>query len=204
MKKRLQTFILAVLTIPALSWGQTSLRDAFANAPDKIFPLLTRNNRLDCLDFAENKVKMEVSNKGEAKTHIDSLTQDYLCIQMTQRSYAEMRMIPSAQQDIPRICLIRTYKGPAEDSHVTIYDTQWNLLGEVERPQAEAFFDENLSHETRGILSDLSLMRATFTQNGDSLIWTMSTTELTTEQKKEAEGHIHSIIRPIITKAKGK
>ena len=87
---------------------------------------------------------------------------------------------------------------------MTIYDTQCNLLGEVERPQAEAFFDENLSHETRGILSDLSLMRATFTQNGDSLVWTMSTTELTTEQKKEAEGHIHSIIRPIIIKAKGK
>ena len=204
MKKRIHAFILAMLAFQPLTWGQTSLRDAFANAPDEIFPLLTRNNRLDCLDFAENKVKMEVNNIADGKTRIDSLTQDYMRILMTKRSIVEMHLMRSANQEAPCICLIRSYLGPAEDSHVSIYDTQWKLLGEVERPQAEAFFDENLNREARGILSDLSLMRATFTLNGDSLIWTMPTTELNKEQKKAAEGHIHSIIRPIIIKDKGK
>ncbi|MGN0233287.1 MAG: DUF3256 family protein [Bacteroidaceae bacterium] len=204
MKKRIHTFIMVIMTIQSLVWGQVTLRDAFANAPDEIFPLLTRNNRLDCMDFAESNVKMEVNNIADGKTRIDSLTQNYMRIRMTDRNRVEVYLQHPANQDSARICLIRTYLGPAEDSHVSIYDTNWRLLGEVERPQAETFFDENLGREARGILADLSLMHATFTQNGDSLIWTISTTELNKEQKKTAEGHTHSIICPIVIKKQKK
>ena len=52
MKKRILAILTATLALQPLAWGQVALRDAFANAPDNLFPLLTRNNRLDCIDLA--------------------------------------------------------------------------------------------------------------------------------------------------------
>lgn len=197
----MQAIILAILTLQPLAWGQVTLRDAFANAPDSIFPLLTRNNRLDCLDFAEGKVTMEVNNQANGQTRIDSITQDYLRIQMSPRSRVELRMLPATEQVPQRICMIHTCMGPAEDSHVTLYSTDWTLLGQVGRPEAGAFFDDGMEREARGILADLSLMRATFAGDGASLIWTMSTTELNKAQRKAAEGHLHSVTTAIALKS---
>ncbi len=204
MSKRIQTIILGMLTLQPLAWGQVTLRDAFANAPDSIFPLLTRNNRLDCLDFAEGNVTMEVNNLANGKTRIDSITHDYLRIQMTPRSRVELRMLQSAGQAPQRICMIHTCMGPAEDSHVTLYATDWTPLGQVERPRAEEFFDEGMEREARGILTDLSLMRATFSGDGASLIWTMPTTELNKAQRKASEGHLHSVTTAILPKTAAK
>ncbi len=200
MNKRMQAIILATLTLQPLAWGQVTLRDAFANAPDSIFPLLTRNNRLDCLDFAEGNVTMEVNNLASGQTRIDSITHDYLRIQMTPRSRVELRMLQATEQMPQRICMIHTCMGPAEDSHVTLYGTDWTLLGQVERPKADEFIDDSLEREARGILTDLSLMRATFSEGGDSLIWTMPTTEFNKAQRKAAEGHLHSVTTAIVLK----
>lgn len=200
MSKRILAIILASLSLQPLAWGQVTLRDAFANAPDELFPLLTRNNRLDCLDFAEGKVSMEVTNLAGGKTRIDSLTQDYMRIRMSSVSYIELRMLPATEQVPQRICMIHTCKGPAEDSHVTLYSANWTQLGRVERPKAEAFIDDGMEREARGILTDLSLMRATFAEDGKSLVWTLSTDELNSKQRKEAEGHVHAVTCPITLK----
>lgn len=200
MSKRILAIILASLSLQPLAWGQVTLRDAFANAPDELFPLLTRNNRLDCLDFAEGKVSMEVTNLAGGKTRIDSLTQDYMRIRMSSVSYIELRMLPATEQVPQRICMIHTCKGPAEDSHVTLYSANWTRLGRVERPKAEAFIDDGMEREARGILTDLSLMRATFAEDGKSLVWTLSTDELNSKQRKEAEGHVHAVTSPIALK----
>ena len=189
--------MLAIFAMQSLAWGQVTMREAFANAPDEVFPLLTRNNRLDCLDFAEGNVKMEVKNKADGQTRIDSLTQDYLRLLMTPRSRVELRLLPATDQQPQRICMIHTYMGPAPDSQVTIYDTQWKRLGEVTRPAPAEFMDEGMEREARGILTDLSLMQASFSEDGQALLWTMPTTELNKAQKAAAEGHLHSVIRPI-------
>ena len=48
----MRTFILIMLAMSGLSaFSQTKAKDVFAAAPDSIFPLLTTNNRLDCIDL---------------------------------------------------------------------------------------------------------------------------------------------------------
>lgn len=192
--------MLALTTLPALAQEQVTLRDAFANAPDNLFPLLTRNNRLDCMDFAEGKVDMEVKNRADGTTRIDSITQDYLRVLMSPKSRMELRLLPATEQKGQRLCVIHTCMGPAQDSQVTLYDNQWNRLGQVLRPRPEAFTDGQLSHETMGLLADLALMWAAFTPDGDGLVWTLDTTELNTKQRREAEGHLHTITTPITTR----
>lgn len=192
--------LLAIATLPIQAQEQVTLRNAFADAPDRIFPLLTRNNRLDCLDFAEGKVDMEVKNRVDGTTRIDSLTDDYLRVQMSPKSRTEVRLLPATEQEGQRLCVIHTCMGPAQDSQVTLYDSHWQLLGQVFRPRAAAFTDGQLSHETLGLLTDLSLMWAAFTPDGQSLVWTLDTTELNRKQRREAEGHLHTIITPITTR----
>ena len=94
--------------------------------------------------------------------------------------------------------MIHTYEGPAKDSHVTLYDTDWKLLGSVERPAPEAFFDQELKREARGILTDLQLMWAAFSPDGTSLIWNISTTELNNKERQEATPHLHPVTLPIV------
>ena len=61
-----------------------------------------------------------------------------------------------------------------------------------------------MEREARGILTDLSLMRATFSGDGASLIWTMPTTELNKAQRKASEGHLHSVTTAILPKTAAK
>ena len=45
-------FSIIVFTISVTAWAQeVKMRDIFAQAPDSIFPLMTKNNKLDCIDF---------------------------------------------------------------------------------------------------------------------------------------------------------
>ena len=193
MRNKIIALILITLCTQPTIVAQVTLRDAFANAPEKIFPLLTKNNRLDCLDFAEGNVAMGVKNKGEGETRIDSLSQNYMRIQMTPRSRVELHMVPATEQVPQRICMIHTYKGPAEDSHVSLFDTNWNLLGVIKRPEVSTFIDKDMPHDISGILCDFSLMQASFSQDGTSLTWDLPLTELNKKQQDIARGFVHPV-----------
>ena len=38
------------------------MRDVFAQMPDSVLPAVTRNNRLDCIDFIDNNLEAKVRN----------------------------------------------------------------------------------------------------------------------------------------------
>ena len=67
MKRFLPLFLLVAGLMPGAGWrvvnAQTCIRDIYASAPDSIFPLLTRNNRLDQIDFYENDMPAVVKNR---------------------------------------------------------------------------------------------------------------------------------------------
>ena len=54
--------------------AQTRIRDIYAEAPDSIFPLLTRNNRLDQIDFRENNMPAVVKNRFDSRCALLALT----------------------------------------------------------------------------------------------------------------------------------
>ena len=58
-----KTLLSAVLLFAAVSAGaQLKMREVFAQLPDSVLPLMTRNNRLDCIDFIENGMEARVKN----------------------------------------------------------------------------------------------------------------------------------------------
>ena len=110
----------AFLFVAVSSVAQVRMRDVFAQLPDSILPLMTRNNRLDCIDFIENGMEARVKNKFNDQVVLEALTEDFLLIRTSESSNVEMKLMPLGSDTL--ICVNRIYFGPTEDSDVRLYD----------------------------------------------------------------------------------
>ena len=61
------------------------MRDVFAAMPDSILEVMTKNNRLDCIDFIEHGMEARVRNRFDGFTQLKAMTLDYLDLQLTAR-----------------------------------------------------------------------------------------------------------------------
>ena len=82
MMRRIIPF-LVIFPLSFLVQAQVRVKDLFASAPDSIFPLLTQNNRLDCIDFRENNMTARVKNRMDDVSELKELTDDYLLMQVS-------------------------------------------------------------------------------------------------------------------------
>lgn len=106
----------------------------FRAMPDSILPLLTKNNRLDFIDYLENKMQAKVRNRFDETAEMTALDEDYLRIQMSPVSEVEMQLLPQTDSLGPVVCLLRSYKAPARESIAEFYDDNWNRLYWIEVP----------------------------------------------------------------------
>lgn len=181
--------IIAFVFPVTLSAQEVKMRDVFAQAPDSIFPLLTKNNKLDCIDFIENNMKARVKNKFDTYSELTALTDNYLCIQISEKSSAEMKIVNDSL-----LCLVRTYYGPGADSQVFFYNMTWQPVEyNLERPKADNFFQPDADGEVCGLLRQLPLIKASLSPDDTTLTWELQITELTETQKRTIEHSLSSI-----------
>jgi len=181
--------IIAFVFSATLSAQEVKMRDVFAQAPDSIFPLLTKNNKLDCIDFIENKMRARVKNKFDTYSELTTLTDNFLRIQISEKSSAEMKLVNDTL-----LCLVRTYYGPGADSQVYFYNTQWQPVSyKLKRPKADDFFQPGADGEVCGLLRQLPLIKASLDPNDTTLIWELQITELTETQKRTIEHSLSTI-----------
>ncbi len=156
--KGLFATLLLILACPLILPAQTRMRDVFANMPDSIIPYLTKNNRLDCIDFIEGNVKMEVENMFEAKSLMEELTADYLKMRLNETTTLQMKML-TAQGCDTLICMIKTMKLPEENSYMQLFDLKWN--------SADCL---NVFEKTFDSEGEAKLISMSFSKNDDVLI----------------------------------
>ena len=173
------------------SFAELRIRDIYVEAPDSIFPLLTKNNRLDQIDFRENNMKADVKNKFEDHSELLVLNDKYLKLQLSKHCLVEMRLLPDST-----FCMVQTYNAPASDSQIRFFDTSWNELPQtVERPSVDEFLGEDVDIDVRLALQALPLIKASLSENNETVTFELQTSELTKEQKKKLEGKVHDISR---------
>ena len=181
--------IIAFVFSVTLSAQEVKMRDVFAQAPDSIFPLLTKNNKLDCIDFIENKMRARVKNKFDTYSELTALTDNFLRIRISEKSSAEMKLVNDTL-----ICLVRTYYGPGADSQVFFYNTKWEPVSyNLARPKADDFFQPGADGEVCGLLRQLPLIKASLSPDDATLTWELQITDLTKTQRKTIEHSISSI-----------
>lgn len=187
-------FSIIVFSISVTAWAQeVKMRDIFAQAPDSIFPLMTKNNKLDCIDFIENNMRARVKNKFDTYSELTMLTNDYLRLQQSEKSMVEMKIFSDSL-----LCMVHTFLGPAADSEVSFYNLNWEPVSyPLERPKADDFFPPETDAEVSGLLRQLPLIKAALSPEDTTLTWELQTTELTKVQKKTAERFLHSVAVPL-------
>lgn len=199
----MRTFILIMLAMSGLSaFSQTKAKDVFAAAPDSIFPLLTTNNRLDCIDLIENNMKATVKNKLEQKAEMTALTDSYLQIKPSEKSVVEIKMLNDSV-----FCLINTCLGPAPDSRISFFTRGWKPYETTfPMPHATDFWASvpdslarNASFAQRS-QEDLLLIQISADKESTELTLTIQTSELSGKEKEIAQKYV----KPLRYKWNGK
>ena len=194
-KKVLITLLLLLLLLGGKAGGgllhaQPHIRDIYASAPDSIFPLLTKNNRLDQIDFRENNMQAVVRDKFDGHSELLVLSDRYLRLKLSEHCIVEMRLLSDST-----FCMVETYNAPAPDSHVRLFDSKWNELQTIERPAVDDFLSEDLDMDTRLSLQAVPLIKARLSEEDNSITFELQTSELTREQRQKVEGKTHAIVR---------
>lgn len=184
--------------------AQLRMRDVFAQLPDSVLPLMTKNNRLDCIDFIENDMEARVKNLFDDKVVLDSLTDDFLSLSTSEGSYVEMKLFAEGADSF--ICVNRTYLGQAADSEVKIYDLSWNFVRRVARPDVREFLktSESIDSRTpemadtlrviRAEAEFLPLIKASLSSNTRQITWVLQKDEFSRNIKKVADKYLQPVV----------
>ena len=194
MRKLLFLFLLSVVCCQwSVVKAQTRIRDIYASTPDSIFPLLTKNNRLDQIDFRENNMQAVVKNKFDDHSELLVLNDKYLKLKLSEHCVMEMRLLSDST-----FCMVQTYNAPASDSRIRLFDANWNELSQtIERPSVDEFLSEDVDIDARLALQALPLIKASLSESDDTITFELQTSELTREQRQKVEGKVHEISRSL-------
>lgn len=203
MKMKRTALIVFLLALASGISAQLRMRDIFAQLPDSVLPLTTRNNRLDCIDFIENGMEARVKNLFGDQVVLDSLTEDFMVLRTSEVSCVEMKLFAEGTDTL--ICVNRIYMGPVADSEVKVFDTSWSFVRTVPRPDVARFvrsvgdiqpWTEKMADTMRMVRAEaefLPLMRATLSSASPGIVWTLQTSEFSKDIKKVAEKYLQPV-----------
>ena len=115
------------------------MRSLFMDAPDGIFPLLTKNLRADLVDYADAGMTAKVVNRFDGVSVLEKLEDNYLLLATTASSTMQLKLLPMQGSTI--VCVVKTVKAEAADSRIRFYDLEWNRLDGYEMFTAPAIRD---------------------------------------------------------------
>ena len=202
---------LSALPLPAdtlASSPSLQMRDVFATLPDSILPTVTRNNRLDCIDFIENNMEAKVRGSFGEYVTLEALTPTYLRFATSTSAYIEMKLLPAADSLI--ICFVSTVVTGADslqlkDSSVRFYTTGWQPLPASDFlaiPSVPDFCTGTVSLQSlvplaksaQRSLLDFHPIHATLSPDSPALTLTLQIADLSIAERKAAR----ELVRPII------
>ena len=189
MMKRL--YLIYILCMCCWLGGRAQeLRSLFVDMPDSVLPLLTKTNRMDCIDFLDSNMKAEVKNRFNKTSELKVLTMDYLELQLTSQSSVEMKLLPM-NDSVKVVCMVHTVCGPVCDSEITFYDTQWKQLPSknfITLPEVDRFYYLNTNEESYATVrkaADMYLMKANLSSEASTLTFIYTTPEYLSKEDRE-------------------
>ena len=127
-----------------------TMKEVWTSMPDSVMTLLTRNNRLDCLDYWEAGQEGRVTNRLDGEVKILFLSDDSLSVSDTGVSRYEMRLERKNGGVIRNITVRRVVtSGDLTDWTERVYSPEWQLL--LTRKKPGETFEKELLKGTRYI-----------------------------------------------------
>lgn len=166
MKRFLSILCLSLALMPLTGTART-IADFFASEPGNIFPLLTRTNRLDMVDYYNSGQMVAIGNNLAGDSKLLELDSAYLKVQTSSSRMVEMLMRTVGKDTV--IAVIETVITPVPDSRLSQWNSHWqryisNRLFAM--PDIDDFIVGKMSKELRADLQDamiFPLIRLSFT-----------------------------------------
>ena len=178
----MKKILLLILMICTCSLQAQDMKSLFIAMPDSLAPLLTKVNKEDFGDFLASNMKAEVKNRL-GNSEMLKLTADYLNLKMSESSEVQMKLLP-VNDSVNVVCVVHTYKGPAADSNIRFYSTQWEelpLSSYLTLPKEDAFYktpvaeaDQETYHNLRK-QADMYLFVAKLSEKDNTLLYSYTT-----------------------------
>lgn len=147
MNRILFIVLVGMIMCSGIADAQVKMRDVFAELPQEVLPLMTKNNRLDCIDFIENNMQARVRNTLDEYVTLEALTDNYLKLTTSSSGQIELLLLPADISYL--IVLVRTsIVDQTHDSSIEFYTPDWNQLPTSHyytMPELDEFFSTNPS-----------------------------------------------------------
>ena len=173
MKRFLSILCLSLAFLPLTVTART-IADFFASEPGNIFPLLTRTNRLDMVDYHKSGQTVAISNNLTGDSKLLELDSTYIKVQTSDAKVVEMLMRTAGKDTV--ITVIETVMTPVPDSRLSQWNSHWQRYISdrlFAMPVVDDFFVKKMPQELRADLQDamiFPLIRLNFTgKNHDTI-----------------------------------
>lgn len=124
MIKKTLLALFAATTLSQASAQSVQIRDAFREMPDSLMPYLSKNNRLDFIDFLDSGMKAEVKNQLGGTSEMLSIADDSLTIQMNPSLRVHMLAMDSVVVMVETFLVDSIYG----ESRVHYYSASWKPI----------------------------------------------------------------------------
>ena len=154
MKRFLSILFLSLALLPLTGTART-IADFFASEPGNIFPLLTRTNRLDMVDYYNSGQMVAIGNNLAGDSKLLELDSAYLKVQTSPSRMVEMLMRTVGKDTV--ITVIETVMTPVPDSRITQWNSHWQRYTSdrlFAMPSIDDFIVKKMPSELRADLQD--------------------------------------------------
>ena len=185
MRKLILSFLLLLFFV---NLSAQRIADVLAEMPENIVPTLTEQNKRALLE--DSTVTVVPTILGQIR-RID-YRDDYIMLQTSAVGSTQIQLLETNVEDEAVICVIQTVCGPACNSNITFYDSNWEQIVEPGfLPEITA--DHFVTHLPNGdayvkvetLLPDICPVSALFDENGHLVMKLDVDNYLSSEMKKE-------------------
>ena len=187
-----------LLCLPLLVQAQT-LTEVFTAMPDSLQALLTKNNRMDMVDFLASHMEARVTNRMDGQSVMDTLTTDYLHMTLTGNTVVEMKLLPRGEEKV--VAVLHTAGAPVKDSVLQYFTTDWKETSDLTAwPDFSAFEAKPRSELTEEqiqlleALADMQLTTMTLSPADCLLHLNLSTDILPEEDREKVQDLIKEVV----------
>lgn len=171
---RLLTIIALLTAVLPSTVSARTIGELFGTEPGQIFPLLTRTNRLDMVDYYNSGQVVDMENNLAGESRLLELDSAYLKVQTSGSRVVEMQMRTVGKDTV--ITVIETVLTPVPDSRLTQWNVHWQRYTSdklFKMPAIDDFIVGKMPGELRLDLQDamiFPLIRLTFTGEKHDII----------------------------------
>lgn len=176
-----------------LPLSASSLDSIFAKLPINEFSLLTTNNRLDLLDYANSGMKARVENQYHGITELTLKKEDYLHLAMTSVSNVEMFLLPYHEGDTI-VGILSTITSPIEESRFKFYTLEGNPIAiNIPISTSQELVDSTKLSSSQLKMIDSLPVKISYLYDEKTFVCQVSTKSIPIEEKKVIEKCIQEI-----------